>query len=367
MKYLKETILICLILMVGFMSLGCSSRKDNENLNENVEFEDCAGRKITLTKKVERIVDLTFLEGVRTLIELEAEDYLVGMSEMDHQAFNKDGMLKNSYLIVSQAAPGLKNVVNVGNHNEINVEKIMSLNPDVVFVEWSKKDYADKLQAQINIPVVCVGGYGSFNYEIFSVVGKIVGKEDRAEELIEYTKTKLEAITKVTENIPEDKKKKIFYWVRPYIGDPRTNGRYEAFELAGAKNVARGDNNTPYGVYKITKEQILDWNPDYIFKHSSFIKDVEGWHTIESIKEDKIISGTIAAKNNCILPTKGHMRGWDIATEATEVFYLAKIMYPNKFMEIDVEKECNEILKKFYGIDNLYTDMSNKLRLHNIK
>lgn len=371
MKYFKNCLVILLISVSIFNLTGCDGDKEmigrTSDLDETIKIVDCAGRQVELKEEAERIVDLTFLEGVRTLIELGAQNHLVGMSDMDHQAFNPNGVLKNYYIIVSQIAPELKNIANVGSHEEPNIEKIMSLNPDVIFVEWSRQDYADTLQNQINIPVVCVGGYGSFNYEIFSVVGKIVGKEERAEELISFTKSKIKAVTDITKDISKEEKKKIYYWVRPYIGDPRTNGRYEAFELAGGRNVAAEGDTIPYGVYKVTKEQIAAWNPEYIFRHSAFLEDIEGWHTIDTIKKDAVIRSTKAVSNNNVFPTKGHMRGWDIATESTEVFYLAKILYPEKFPNLDVELVGNEILEKFYGIKGLYTDMSNKIGLYQWK
>jgi hypothetical protein len=37
---------------------------------------------------------------------------------------------------------------------------------------------------------------------------------------------------------------------------------------------------------------------------------------------------------------------------------MAKLFYPEEFKDLDVEKECNEILERFYGNDGLYTEMS---------
>ena len=37
-----------------------------------------------------------------------------------------------------------------------------------------------------------------------------------------------------------------------------------------------------------------------------------------------------------------------------ECIYMAKLFYPEKFESLDVEAECNEVLKEFYGADGLY-------------
>ncbi len=348
-----------------------STRLDNhlDNNNEKtIQITDCAGRKVEIEGTAERIVDLTMIEGVRTLIQLGAQDRLVGMSQYDHQAFNPDGLFKKTYFIVSRFKSEMEKITNVGSHTEPNIEMVLSLEPDVVFVEYNRKEYADVLQKQIDIPVVCVGGYGSFNYEVFSIVGEIVGKEERAKELIAFAKEKIKLVTDITDKIKEEDKKSIYYWVRPLIDDPRTDAYYEAFELAGAINVASNAENISESMFKVTKEQILAWDADYIFMHSSFTEEnVKGWHTIDSIKQDSIVKGTKAVIDNHVYPLRGPMRGWDIATQAAEVLYIAKLLYPDKFIDLDVEQNGNEILEKFYNINGLYTDMSQKVNLYEWK
>lgn len=362
MNYLKY--FVCALLCVPLMGLLTYRGVHATEANEIIEVIDCADRLVRLKKTARRIVDLTFAEGVRTLVALDAQDYLIGMSDMDHQVFKRSSILRQAYVILPQVAMQLNKLPNVGSHKEPNIEKILSLNPDVIFVLWSRKEYADTLQKQINIPVVCVGGYGSFNFELFNVVGKITGKEQRARELVSFTKNKFKKINTIIKNLTATEKKRIFYWVRPLIGTPMTNGRYEAFDFAGAVNVAAEGTAIPYGVYKVTKEQIIAWDPDYIFRQSGFISNPPGWHTIDTIKQDVIIKNTKAAKNNAVFPVRGHMRGWDIATEAVEVFYIAKILYPDKFIDLDVEKEGNEILEKFYRKAGLFTVMSKKIGLY---
>ncbi|MEA3424347.1 MAG: ABC transporter substrate-binding protein [Bacillota bacterium] len=346
--------------------VGCSDGKTVESNDvaeeaiDEIRVVDCSEREVVLKSEAKRIVDLTYLEGVRTLIQLGAEDRLVGMSANDHHGFMADGPLKSVYKTAINVAPELKDLPNVGSYKEPNIEKIIDLKPDLIFVLWDKKEYADTLSKQLNVPVMCVGGYGSFNLEMFNAVGKAIGKEDRAVGLIEFTRERIERITDITDNIPTEEKKRIFYWIRT-LGDPQTNGRYEAFELAGAMNVAAEGNLIPYGKYKTTIEQVVKWNPDVILRQTATIGDVEGFNTIEIIKENQIIKSVEAIKNNDIFPTKGQMRGYDVATELTEVYYIAKLLYPDEFKDLDVAKEGDEIMKEFYNGDGLYTKMSDEL------
>ncbi len=374
-KKMKSFIVILLVVAFCLSLTGCGENAGNDpqgsegysestgTIDEKViKIKDYAGREVEIKQYAERIVDLTYLDGVRTLVELGAQDTLVGMSDMDHDIFEWENG-GNSYVIVPKAAPELKNVTNVGSYKEPNAQLVMSLQPDVIFMQKDMKELADTLQKQTNIPVVCIGGDGSLDFEILRLAGKIVGKEERAEELIAFCQKKIKKVTDITDNIPEEEKHRVFFWARPFIGDPRTNADYEPLEMAGAKNVAADAAIKPHESYKITKEQIAAWNPEIIFKHTG-MKDSEGWHTIESILNDPVIQGVQAIKEKKVYPTKGFMRGWDPATGVTEVLYLAKIMYPDKFASLNVEKEGNETLKKFYGVDGVYTEMVDFLNLY---
>ena len=41
--------------------------------------------------------------------------------------------------------------------------------------------------------------------------------------------------------------------------------------------------------------------------------------------------------------------------------YLAKIFYPEKLKDLDLEKEGNEVFEAFYGADGIYTEFADDL------
>lgn len=372
MKNLKICIAFLLsgIIIFGFTACGEGNEtsSNTSKVGETIKVIDCGDREVEIAKGAKKIVDLTVIDGVRTLVQLGAQDCLVGISNQSHQIFNLQGSYEKNYIIVSQAAPELKDLPVVGSVKEPNIEMIMSLEPDVILIDSRVKNFADDIQNQTNTPVVCVGSYGSFDYKMFIMLGKIVGKEERANELVEFTKNKVKLVRDITEKIPESERKSLFYWSHAFAGNaPKTNGNYESFELAGGSNVASQGDVVPKGVYEVTKEQVVAWNPEFMFLHSPFKDDFKGWLSIDDVKKDEIIQSIEAVKKHNIYAIKGEFGGWDISTQITEVFYIAKILYPEKFQHLDVEKESNEILKKFYGIEGLYTDMSRKIGLYQWK
>lgn len=358
-------------LLVGIIFFGwtiISKAEQTSIRNEVFQITDCVGREVVIKKGVKKIVDLTMLDGVRTLIELDAHHLLVGLNHSSHQIFNDVEKTRQNYILVSQVAPELKNLVSVGTIKEPNIEMIISLQPDVILIDSMAKSSARDLEMQTNIPVVCIGTFGNFNYDLFKMLGEITGQEARANKLVTYLQNKLKIITDRVDEIPSDQRKRLFYWSHAFPGHaPKTNGNYEAFEIAGGKNVAREGKLIPKGVYEVTFEQLIAWNPEYIFLHFPFIDNNNDWLTVDDIKNNQIVKGVDAVVQGNVYNLKGELSGWDMATEATEVLYVAKILYPEKFKDLDIEKENNEILKKFYRLEGLYTDMSKKLQLYRWK
>ena len=56
------------------------------------------------------------------------------------------------------------------------------------------------------------------------------------------------------------------------------------------------------------------------------------------------------------------MWGLDPAQTICEAYYLAKLFYPEEFKDINVEQECNEILKTFYGVDGIWSGLMDLYR-----
>jgi iron complex transport system substrate-binding protein len=53
--------------------------------------------------------------------------------------------------------------------------------------------------------------------------------------------------------------------------------------------------------------------------------------------------------------------GWDHPRVFTEMMYMAKRCHPDKFEDLDVEKEGNEIFERFYGLDGLWTEFATNI------
>ena len=316
---------------------------------------DHADRTVTVPRPIERIVSPS-LDGTRTIVQLGAVDKLVGV----YGAFAK---YEHTYgFVILRAYPKLVELPNVGYEGQEDLELIVSLKPDVIF---GSSSYADSMQEKTGIPVICLSISGSLDFEAHRLTGKVIEKGKEAEELISYANEKLEKITEVTSQIPDGEKPKVYlaFW----SAITRTPIRYDPLDLAGGINVAKGCTPTTYYSIEVSKEQIIAWNPDIILLHSVWGLDERGkqWgNKIEEVLSDPDLQTINAVKNCNINYTKGFMMGWDPAAGLTETFYMAKLCHPDKFRDLDMEKEGNEILERFYGVDGLYSEMAEGCELY---
>ena len=364
MKVVLTTWTIGLVFFFALLS-GCtdSTPSEGEKVRCLRKIKDCIGRKVSIPDRVEKVVDLAVLDGVRTMVELEAEDMIVGINDsVKDFMYGEEGRTYSCWFAAPKAAPTLKNIISVGNCREPNAELIKSLEPDVVLAYGFRADFAKALEEQTNLPVACIKASGCLDFNMLSLVAEIIGKKERAEELIDYVQMKIEQVTERAVKIPDAERVRVFYWAPPVLGTPRTIAPYDPIDLAGGVNIGMQTGIKSYEIYETTKEQLAVWNPDIILLHWWSKKDI-GVKT-GTILQDPMLQTVSAVKSRRVFYSRGFMLGWDPAMGVCEVFYMARLFYPEIFKDLDVEKECNEILKKFYGVEGLYTDLITKSDLH---
>ena len=312
---------------------------------------DQADRTVTVPRPIERVASPS-LDGIRAIVTFGEVDKLVGV-------WNGFAKYEHRHLLLPlRVCSELKELPQVGGTgSDVNIEVILSLKPDVIFFgAWTDVANADVIQEKTGIPVVAIKAMGSLDFEMHRLVGTVMEKEEVAEELISYAHEQISEITEVTSKIPEEEKQKVYLAFWTFQGTiTRTPLCYNPVDLAGGINVAKGCAPTTSYATDVSKEQIIAWNPDIILIHTGSMPPKV---PIDDVLSDSDLQTINAVKNRKVYYTRAYCHGWGPATGVTEVFYMAKLFYPEEFKDLDVEKECNEILERFYGIDGLYTEMS---------
>ncbi len=175
----------------------------------------------------------------------------------------------------------------VGNLSNINVEKIVSLKPDLVLVSpLTPLKQAEKLTS-LNIKIEYFPYPKSFEdiCSEFIRLGILVGKKDQSEKIIKLVSEEVSALRKQTHNTP---KVKIFMQIgiKPLFSVNKDSFINDFIEFAGGINIAK---NSHSGIF--SREQVVMSNPDIIVITTMGIegeKEKEKWEHYSSINAVKM-------------------------------------------------------------------------------
>jgi len=172
------------------------------------------------------------------------------------------------------------------------------------------------------------------------LIAVILDCKDKGEEMIAATKKTRKLVADRLADIPENKR------VAVYMANPDLStygyGKYTGLmmERAGARSVA----NEIAGFKQITMEDVLKWNPSVIFVQERYpavvdeIKTTASWQTIDAVKNGRIY----------LMPQ--YAKAWAIRCRKRWLgeLRMAKELYPERFEDIDMQKEADVYYKEFY-------------------
>ena len=336
---------------------------------------DMAGRVVTIDGPIERIIT-TNPDNSRTIIALGDGEKIVGTDESTIGScicpkHGSEEVCPSCWENV--CGGGLAVIPQTSTRFEVNYELMAYLEPDVIFETMFWSDRADDMQNKVGCPVVCVGT--DFDFDIVSsqirLVAEVLDRQDEAEDLIEFIDSKVEMVRSVTLGLDESEKPTVYFAPRgAMLGfyDP-TEGRdftrtvtfYEPLEVAGARNVAAemGETGFEGSAINVGIEQLIAWDPDYILVACSTPDDIKA---VEWIKTSADLQWIAAVRNGDVYNTfYPYCRGMPIDRSLLNMIYMAKLLHPDKFEDLDLEKEGNEIMKAFLGVDGVFTEYADYL------
>jgi len=259
MRLVKSFVLVLSILLIVNLGIGATPKK--------IIITDLYGRKVEVPTLANRIVAIG-PGALRLVCYVNGVDKIVGVENVEKQWASTG----RTYII---AYPELKNLPTIGPggpNSTPDAEKIVTVKPDVIFVAYLvDRKIADELQAKTGIPVVVLN-YGSSVtidedvYKFLNLIGKIIGQEKRAREVINYIKRTQRELSLRTKGISEEKKPKVYVGalgMKGGHGIESTQAMYPPFVMINAKNVV--DETGQKGSVMIEKEKLLSWDPDIIF------------------------------------------------------------------------------------------------------
>lgn len=358
MKRKKFLISIIAILTI-FATMGCSQDEiDKSKANKEIkgiEIIDILNRHIVLEEPPERVIAIG--SALRLYTYLADTDMLVGV-EKSQQLLD----VGRPYIM---ANPGLSELAIVGEGfpAPVDLELIIEADPDLIIAgDISDIKQIEDIEKKTGIPVVLVAIddaniFSENIYESLKIIGKVIRREKRAEEVIKYMESCKNEIIELTKDIPDNKKPSVYIGGLSYKGNHgivSTSGDSPNLNIIGAKNVAQGIGSSNAVI--IDKEKLLVWDPEIIVIDESGLSIV-----MEDYKKNSDFYESLSAVRNGKvygqLPNVSYYLNME--TAMANIYFLGEILYPEEFKHINAEEKADEIYSFMLG-KPLYKEMSEK-------
>ncbi|SCB30608.1 ABC transporter substrate-binding protein [Rhizobium hainanense] len=316
---------------------------------------DQIGRQVHIPDAVNRVVILQH-QTLNIAVQLDAMDKVVGvLDEWKKQ-------LGANYV---RLAPQLPNLPMPGGLTKVNIEELLKLKPDVVFVtNYAPADMVKQIEdAGLSVvaislldvpPAEAVKLNPSVKDEPAAIdvgfatgvrlIADVLGRKQQGEAMIAVTKKTRKLVADRLADIPADKR------VPVYMANPDLTtygrGKYTGLmmERAGARNVA----SSITGFKQVTMEDVLTWNPAVIFVQERYpavvdeIRKAASWQTIDAVKSGRIY----------LMPEYAKAWGYPMPEAmALGELWMAKELYPERFKDIDMQRQADAYYKEFYRTD----------------
>lgn len=187
------------------------------------------------------------------------------------------------------------NKTKIGTFSQPNIEKILTLKPDIIFCTGLEQAPAiDKLK-KLNLKVyVCDPRNFRELFASIKEIAELTGKENEGKALIQKMKNEIKEISDKTQVMPDDKKPKVFIeiWSRPLMTAGAGSFVDELVSIAGGANIAK-DTLRPYSYF--SAEEVIKRDPDCIIlaymEYQSSKKALYqrlGWKNISAVKNNRV-------------------------------------------------------------------------------
>ncbi len=316
---------------------------------KTVTVTDMGKRSVTVPLDPERIICLSS-GTLRLICYLQATDRVVGVEDFEKtRPYARPYIIANAELTkLPRIGPGGPGSIN----KEPDLEAVLNVKPDVIFISYMEPRNADELQKKLGIPVVILthGRFASFDelvYGSLRVAGKILNKEKRAEEVIDFVESKRLDLASRSKGFDKSQKPSVYVGGVGYKGVQgieSSDASFTPMEWVGARNIAKEVSKGEH--LFIDKEKLLSLNPSVIFidggglnlVKQDFEKRPEFYKGLRAFKDNKVYA---------LYPFNYYTTNVD--TAIADAYTVGKVLYPEKFADVSLPDKADEIYKFLVG------------------
>ena len=356
MKKSLSIILAVAAVLSVVLTAGCVTTDSPQSGEGMVTITDAFGREVTIPENPERIA-VVGSGSMRYFMYLGLDtDMFVAVDQQDGRLYSYSYELRPYAL----AHPELKEKQEVGpTKGVVDNEKLLMSGAEILFMGGatsSNAEVANEIQEKTGVPVVMfyAGNYVTDKEKIqdsIFMIADIFGVEKRANDLIAYFDAVEDDLQKRVAEVSSDET--VYVAGISYNGVhgiDATDPTFYPFAVLSANNVA-GEvaSVSQTGYAQISKEKLLEWDPDFIFVDLSTLTAAEGG-AISEMKNDPSYKELTAVKNGMVYTVNPHT-SMNVNHETTlaNAYFIGKILYPEQFEDIDPVKKADEIYSFVVG------------------
>lgn len=251
-----------------------------------------------------------------------------------------------------------------GMNDNLNIEALIEAAPDVIVQIAGLGDpaveQADLLQSQTGIPVLMYTLDLMSTQLVYEQLGILLGEEDRAQQLAEYSGTVLQQAQEKSDTIPEDQRVTVYYGNGPESLNtaPEGSDAMEVINLAGGVNCAAIDLQSDEGPTErvdISAEQLLAWNPDVIFVNGEPKEDISAQAAADAILNNPTYVSLQAVADGRVYGIPQTPFSWIDRPKGPNriigVTWTGAMLYPDLYADDDITKEIQDFYNLFYHVE----------------
>jgi iron complex transport system substrate-binding protein len=318
---------------------------------------DAMGRQVEVPDEVRRVI-CSGPGCLRLLCYLQAQDRAVAVDDAETRQRFLDA---RPYAL---ANPQFKTMPTFGQfRGHDNPERILTLSPQpqVIFKTYPRMGHDPvELQAKTGIPVVVLqyGDLGQYRPQFFQalrIMGEVLGRSDRAEEVAAFFRTSIQQLEQRTGDVPASERPLVFVGGVAFKGPhgyQSTEPDYPPFRFVHADNAASDPALTGRELRHsdVAKEKILEWDPDFLFLDLSTLQmgeDAGGYYELRHDPAYQALTAVQQDKVYGLLPYNWYTKNF--GSVLADAWFIGKTLYPERFQDVDPETKADAIYTFLVG------------------
>ena len=362
-------LLLTLVILIGCLA-GCMEETGG---GQSRVITDLSGRKVTIPEKVESILAIPWPWASIVFAVDGTDEHIAAISETAKKSYEKS-MFKTLAPGLSESSTSFIADGSAGDFGLVDFSEMAEIDPDLVLIYRSQSETISGFD-MLQVPVVVIN-YGSLDqvHKGIRLLGEILHKEDRAEQIIafhEETEAKVKALVR---DISPDNKPSVLYLYNSSLVTQPIGFPVWMIEKAGGINAA-ADVQIPADATNnfvtLDSDTIYALDPDVII-----LSNFDSF-TPEDVYNNNVAgmdwSGLRAVKNRQVYKIPMGIYRWSQPNAEAHLFmeWLGKLMQPEAFAEVDLRADTLEFYKTMFAyelsdkeLDQIYyTGLNPGLRL----